>query len=318
MLHIATISGGTSTEAAISDKNASYIAQSLEKLGHRVTKLRYDETLIEALQSEKPDLVFLCVQGKGHGDGTCQALLDFLGIPYTGSGREAATVINSKILCQKLMAAEGLPIPKNFLWSRGEQEGPDATARFTQKLRGAGFDFPCVVKAPTQGGSFGIVFVEDVSQLDTLADPFSYDDTLLVEEFIPGLFYTVGLLADRQGGVEALPVMEGVDLTPEEKLILFKNGYAARAADLPAPLTAELQALALRVFELFGARDYARVDFMLDQRDGRPRVLEINAVPGLKPKSLFPPAAELAGVSYDEMIDRILHRCLKGASVHVR
>lgn len=315
-MKIATISGGSSTEAAVSERNAAYVAEALVRLGHEVPTLHYNEDLPEMLQKEKPDAVFLCVQGKGHGDGTCQSILDFLGIPYTGSGREAATVINNKIICQKLLAAEGLPIPKNFLWHREDQANSDAAALFRSRLSGADFDFPCVVKAPTQGGSFGIVFLEDASQLEKLSDPFSYDDTLLAEEFIPGPFYTVGLLVGGESGIEALPVMEGVDLEPE-KMILFKKGYKARPAPISAALSGEPQALALRTFALFGARDYARVDFMLDERDGKPKLLEINAVPGLKPQSLFPPAAALAGIGYDEMIERIVRRTLKEEHRHV-
>lgn len=316
-MKIATISGGSSTEAAVSDKNASYIAEALARLGYTVVRLSYDETLPETLRRERPEAVFLCVQGKGHGDGTCQGLLDFFGIPYTGSGREAATVINNKILCQKLFALEGLPIAHNFFWRQADQDRPDAAEEFERRLAHAGFTFPCVVKAPTQGGSFGIVLLENSAQLPRLADPFRYDETLLAEEFIPGPFYTVGLLADANGGVEALPVMEGVDLDRGKKaMITFDGKYTAQPAAISEPLTQELQTLALRVFELTGARDYARVDFMLDERDGSPRILEINAVPGLKPQSLYPPAAALAGVSYDEMIDRIMRACIERGKAH--
>ncbi|MGI5979049.1 MAG: D-alanine--D-alanine ligase family protein [Oscillospiraceae bacterium] len=316
MLHIATISGGTSTEAAVSRKNAQSIEEALVHLGFNVTALAYDRRLPSLLEQQRPDAVFLCVQGKGHGDGTCQGLLDFYGIPYTGSGREAATLINNKIFCQRLFAQEGLPIPRNFLWSLRDHARSDARELFLHRLREAGFDFPCVVKAPSQGGSFGIVLLESIDEFERISGPFTYDSTLLVEEFIFGGFYTVGLLADREGGIEALPVIEGVDLDSGSKIITFGGRYTARPASLPERLCDKMRALALRVFSLVGARDYARVDFMLDTRTQTPRILEINAVPGLKPESLYPPAAALAGIEYDDMIARILQRCLKGACTY--
>lgn len=312
MLKIATLSGGYSTEASVSVLNAGYISQALKRLGHQVTELSYDGKLLERLSALRPDAVFLCVQGKGHGDGTCQGLLEYLQIPYTGSKREAATVINNKIICQRLFAQEGLPVPANFLWSCKDQLRSDSRSLFLHKLSKAGFSFPCVAKAPSQGGSFGIVLMESIEQLPQIDGPLEYDSTLLVEEYIPGAFYTVGLLADENCGVQALPVMEGVSLKECQKLITFDGNYTVRQADIPAKLAAELQEMALRVFETVGAKGYGRVDFMLSKKDGKPRILEINAVPGLKPQSLYPPSALLAGIAYDEMIDRILRNSLQG------
>ena len=136
---IAVIHGGTSSEADISTQNAHYIAQALERLGCTVLDVPYDRAMYRTLLEEAPDGAFLCVQGKGHGDGTLQGILDHLGIPYTGSGREAATVINNKILCQTLFRLAGLPVPRNFLWTAAEQAAADGPARFEQKLKKAGF-----------------------------------------------------------------------------------------------------------------------------------------------------------------------------------
>lgn len=308
---IAVIHGGTSSEADISTQNAHYIAQALERLGCTVLDVPYDRAMYRTLLEEAPDGAFLCVQGKGHGDGTLQGILDHLGIPYTGSGREAATVINNKILCQTLFRLAGLPVPRNVLWTAAEQAAADGPARFEQKLKKAGFGFPCVAKAPTQGGSFGVEYLASLRRYPAMEGVLAYDDPILVEQFIPGHFVTVGLL-ERRGELLAFPVMQGDSLVDDPDGTVYDSQDYFRPAHLPPETEAELQELARRAFRVVNARGYARVDFMYDRNGARtPYLLEINAVPGLKPTSLFPPAAEMAGVPYDEMIGTILEDCLE-------
>ena len=167
--------------------------------------------------------------------------------------------------------------------------------------------YPFVAKAPTQGGSFGIRLIRCEEELPLMADPFRYDETILLEDYAPGCFVTVGLWPGPEG-IRALPCVEGLDLrsAPEDGLTLFLGDYTVRRPELPQDITERLRREALEIFRECGARDYARVDFIVSPDRSRLDVLEINAVPGLKPQSLYPRAAELAGMDYDDLIEGIL------------
>ncbi len=309
-MKVAVIHGGDSTEAAVSTLNASYVEKALVALGYEVSMVSYDETMIPTLMKEQPEAVFLCVQGKGHGDGTLQGILDFLKIPYTGSLREAATIINNKILCQTMFAKAQLPIAPNFTWSEKDHIEANGQAHFQEKMKKVNMKFPCVAKAPTQGGSFGIVLLHTIEDYSIIEEIFQYDQELLIEEFLEGDFYTVGILKYK-GEHLILPVMQGMSLEDDHEFICFTGKYKGMRASLPSDLETKMQAYAKKAFETSGARTYARVDFILEKHTMEPYVLEINAVPGIKASSLFPPAVELMGISYNEMIEAILLDCIQ-------
>ena len=141
---------------------------------------------------------------------------------------------------------------------------------------------------------------------------FAFDDPILLERFIHGRFYTVGFY-ESKGKVVTLPVVEGLDLDREEgskDLIKFTGNYGIRESDLHSALTREIHDMAEKVFHITGARGVARVDFMVDEETNIPYVLEINAVPGLKRKSLMPREAKLCGIVYEDMIEDILRAAL--------
>ncbi len=304
-MNIAVIHGGTSSEQAVSTLNAGYVMNALGRRGYRTTDILFTRDVSRRLLEERPDAVFLCVQGKGHGDGTLQAILDHLEIPYTGSGMQAAAIINDKILCQKLFAIEGIRIPADCVWTEKEHCTGDGKKRFEERLGKSGISFPCVAKAPTQGGSFGIVLIESMDAYDLMQEAFFFDSRILIEQFVSGRFATVGIL-EQSGIAEALPVVEGRSRMPCSRIIKFTGEYDVYPSDLPSEIISELQNTALRTYRTLGARGYARVDFIVEEESGRPFILEINAVPGLKPQSLYPPAAALAGIGYDDLIEIIL------------
>ncbi len=309
-MYIALIHGGTSAEQAVSTLNASYIQTALDALGHETAMLCYDASLLCQLQTRRPDLAFVCVQGKGHGDGTVQGLLDFLGIPYTGSGREAATLINNKIYCQTLFAAQGLPVPNHFAWGHKSHAAPDGQAQFLAQMQASGVAFPCMAKAPTQGGSFGIACLHSIADYALMEAVFGYDNPILIETFIKGEFYTVSLLAQGQG-LRTLPATTAVDTDGAEGFVSFTGHYTPQKAELPPALQEAMGSYARQAFHLLGAAGYARVDFILCADTGVPMMLEINAVPGLKPQSLFPCACRDAGILYQEMVQAIVEAAMK-------
>lgn len=313
-MKIAVIFGGTSSESEASSLNATYINECLKLLGHETVMIEFGKDIFLQLKKEAPKTVFLCVQGKGHGDGTLQGILDYLEISYTGSKRESATIINNKIICQKLFTLEGIPIANNFIWTQQDHLLQNCQISFLSEMEKAGIDFPCIIKAPTQGGSFGIVYLESISDYELIHPIFTYDDSLLVENFVVGKFYTVGLIEYKKD-LLALPIMEGIAVDNDRKFTSFIGEYTAKEAQLPHEIQMLMKEFAKRAFQCVGASGYARVDFILDEVTLVPVLLEINAVPGLKPKSLFPPAAKLAGIEYKDMISAIISSSLNNTSV---
>ena len=300
-MNIAVIYGGTSSEKAFSEKNAHAVYESLIRSGHSARMINYDRDMLRTLMDEPPELVFLCVQGKYHGDGTLQAILDFLHIPYTGSQTAAASVINDKIICKMIFDKYGHSTADWFSLSKREYDS--GTADLGQ------IGYPFVAKAPTQGLSFGIGLVKSPESHDKVNVAFEYDDPILCESFIDGRAYTVGVLEDGDELI-ALPCIEMRDrrIDRSDGLILMNGDASAEIPDLDGSVIAEMQDMAKAVFREVGAHDYARIDFMTDDSTGQVYILEINAVPGLNPdESFLPVEAEIAGMEYDELIKHIIH-----------
>jgi len=299
-MKIAVIYGGTSSEKEFSKENAQGVCDSLIRLGHEAEMMNYDVDMLQKLTSDPPEMVFLCVQGKYHGDGTLQAILDFLHIPYTGSPTAAASVINDKILCKVLFDKYSHRTPKWFRLSKREYE--DKTADMAQ------IGYPFVAKAPTQGASFGIGLVKGPESWDNVNIAFAFDDPILCEGFVDGSAYTVGVLEDGDELI-AMPCIEMRDrrIDKSDGLVLMSGEFSAENCELDSAVIEDMQTMAKAVFREIGAHDYARIDFMTDNETGLANVIEINAVPGLKPNSSFLPIeAERMGMTYDELIEHIL------------
>ena len=302
-MRVGIVYGGTSSEAEASEKNAEAIKEALCTKGYDVLMLEYGPDMIRRIRDNAVDIVYLCVQGKYHGDGTLQAMLDHEGIPYTGSKTQAAMLINDKILCKFLFDYYRIPTPKWRILRKEEYR----QKRFDYDEIG----FPFVGKAPTQGGSFGIELIRGPEELPKLESVFAHDDPILLEEFVDGNFYTVGLL-ERDGKVTTLPCVEGVETLDgarcdrQGELLLFTGEYDIAEPDRPKNCIQEMERLSGQIFELVHARDVARVDFMVSRKTRKPYVLEINAVPGLKQGSLLPKAAIASGMQYDDLIEGIL------------
>lgn len=295
-MKVGIVYGGTSSEAEASQKNAVSIEAVLKAAGYTVCMLKYQQNMIEVIRRNNIDIVYVCVQGKRHGDGTLQAMLEHEGILFTGSAAAAAMLINNKILCKLLFDYYAVPTPKwKILYKNTYQNG---AFNFNE------IGFPFVAKAPSQGGSFGIELIRTPAELGRLDNVFYYDNPILLEKFIEGDFYTVGLL-EREGRLEILKCVKGV--APDSKeIILFTGAYNTAPPEISEKCISEMEELAARIFRYTGARDVARVDFMVSGKLQRPYVLEINAVPGLKKDSLLPSAAKYSGLRYEDVIEGIL------------
>jgi D-alanine-D-alanine ligase len=277
--------------------------RALGELGHDARSLDFDSRFIDALRALEPDAVFNALHGTGGEDGTIQGVLEWMGIPYTGSGIAACAVAMDKHLTKKLLAAEGLPTPA---WDVFDLTGG------TLPLLPGSLNLPLVVKPRSSGSSAGVVIVRSHEAWSkTILDAAERTPEILAEEYVTGREFSCGVL-----GEEALPVVE---IVSDDEFYSYDAKYKPGGSRhlVPAPidhdLTARLQTLALSVHRLIGLRDYSRTDFIVT-KEGRPTILEINALPGMTATSLIPDEAQQAGVSYEALVERLLQYALARGS----
>ena len=303
-MKVAVISGGFSEEQHSSRKSGKGIAAALENLGHTVQIIEYDSNLIDNLKKFSPNAAFPIVQGKYHSDGTVHALLRLAGIAYVGSEPCNAAVINHKTLCKKIWRTENILTPDFFEYSHKEYL-KDGFEDFKAKINANNLTLPVVVKPPTQGGRFGMVFVEERDSFEKLKESFVYDDVLLVEKYIKGRFFTQGI-AEINGVITALPPVEVIDNSHDE-FKRFSGNIAVIDHDFTPEKLEEINGITLKAAYLTGASGLARLDYHLSLSDGRLYLLEINAAPGMMPGySSMNKCAEAAGYGYDKFIELLL------------
>jgi len=304
---VAVVMGGTSTEREISIASGSNVLRALDKLGYPARSLDFDKNFIENIRELAPDVVFNALHGPGGEDGTIQGVLEWLGLPYTGSGILACALAMDKHVTKKILSAEGLPTPNWDAYDLGDGALP---------LLPGSLDLPLVVKPRNEGSSTGVTLVkthEQWTQAMIVASTRTHNAQVLAEEYIAGREFSCGILGD-----EALPVVE---ITSGDDFLTYDAKYTPGGSRhlCPAPidddLAARIKMLALTVHRLIGLRDYSRTDFILS-KEGRPYILEVNALPGMTQNSLIPDEAAVAGISYEALVDRLvglaLGRRLKG------
>jgi D-alanine-D-alanine ligase len=293
---VAVVMGGSSSEREISIQTGSGVMRALQTLGYDAQSLDFDANFIDAVRTLKPDVVFVALHGPGGEDGQVQAILDYLGIAYTGSGVEAAALAMDKHLTKKLIGAEGLP---TAAWDLFDLSGG------TLPLLPGSLDLPLVIKPRYEGSSSGVSIVKTHEQwTNAMLTSAKLFPQVMAEEYVEGREFTCGVL-----GEEALPVVEIV--ANKDDFYTYDAKYAPGGsthivpAEIDADLAARLQMLALSVHRLIGLRDYSRTDFIVSP-EGRPQILEVNTLPGLTPTSLLPDACKAIGISYEALIDRLI------------
>ena len=290
--------GGPSAERAVSLNSGAGVVKALRSLGHTVVEL--DPRTPDWILPPDTDAVFLALHGTYGEDGTVQAQLEKLGVPYTGCDSGASRLAFDKVLTKQRCVEAKVPTAKFLVVESAKIPWP------------LGWQPPLVVKPVRQGSSVGLQFVERVSDWgNALSEAFRYDSQLLVEEKIVGRETTVGIL----DGV-ALPVVE---VCPKAGAYDYRNKYTAGCteyfcpADFDTATTKRIQEAALGAFRAIGGRDYARVDVMvLPAKSGSEAVvLEVNTLPGMTETSLLPKAAKAAGLSYEKLCQRMIDLALK-------
>jgi D-alanine-D-alanine ligase len=303
-LRIAVAMGGTGDEREVSIASGMGVLRALHALGHDAQSLDFDARFVDAVREIRPDLVFNALHGACGEDGQIQGILEWLGLPYTGSDITSCALSLDKHLTKKLLAAEGLPTPA---WDTFDLSGG------TLPLLPGSLNPPIVVKPRASGSSAGVSIVRTHEEWTrTMVSASSRGGSVLAEEYIPGREFSCGVL-----GESVLPIVE---ILSSDELFTYNAKYTDGGARhlIPAPidhdLTARIQMLALSVHRLIGLRDYSRTDFIVT-REGRPYILEINALPGLTPQSLLPDEAQAAGISYEALIDRLVGYALGRAAL---
>jgi D-alanine-D-alanine ligase len=301
-MRVAVLKGGRSLEREVSLRSAARVEDAVDALGHEAVGIDVGQELVGRLRDLRPDAVFIALHGPGGEDGTVQELLEILDLPYTGPGVAACALCMDKVAAKHEMRAAGIPTPDWAAFNATafrELGAADTLEEIEERL-----GFPLVLKPASQGSSLGVEFAASRDEVpEALVAAFSYDDRVLLERYVKGRELAVSVLDG-----EALPIVEAIPR--EEDFFNFEARYEIGRTDYVCPAelagdeTGRVQELATRTYETLGCSGFARVDLMLG--DQGPEVLEVNAIPGLTDTSLFPMAAEAAGIDFTRLVERIL------------
>ena len=303
-LRIAVVCGGISSEREVSLRSGKSIYEALLHKGYDNAVL-YDLTRdnITGILDLHPDIVFLGLHGRGGEDGTIQGMLEWAGIPYTGPGVSASAVCMDKVLTKRVLQQVGLPTPDFITLKRHDYASTDDVATELKNR----MSLPMVLKYACQGSSFGTNIVRHAEQLPAaIEDVFSYGDELLAEDFIDGMEITMPILGNDD--LTPLPLIE---ITTEREFNDYTSKYTSGfhqhiiPACIDKSTEQEILNLGQRAYKVLGCSGLSRVDFIVDPFKG-PMIIEVNTLPGMTDMSLFPDAARYMGMSYDDLVERIL------------
>ena len=310
-LKVAVLMGGTSSERPVSLATGKMILASLNPDKYEATGIDIPDlfTLMPGSPKSFPDVIFIALHGKGGEDGTVQGMLEVMGLPYTGSGVLASALAMDKAKTKQLLRNLGIPCINGEVVERGKFDFDELQK--TLALHHEGYRF--FVKPNSEGSTFGCSLVETPDALRAAIETaFQYDDKILIERYITGTEITVGILEDRNGDLEVLPIVE---IVPKSKFYDYESKYAHGGSDhiIPARLyeymEQKAQRLAKRCHEILGCRGMSRTDMIVGVDELF--VLEVNTIPGMTPTSLLPDAAAHAGIPFAELLDRIIASALR-------
>lgn len=307
-MRVAVLTGGGSLERQVSLRSGARVEDALGSLGHDLVALDVGEDLVRRLKDARPDVAFIALHGADGEDGTLQELLEILAIPHTGPGVAACRRAFDKALAKQELRGAGVSTPDWVSLAQSAFSGmgaADALAEVEGRL-----GFPLVVKPARGGSSLGVRFASRAADVpQAIVSALSYDDRVVLERHVAGRELAVGVLEGR-----AFPIVE---VRPrDEDLYTYEARYEIGRTEFicPADLDdAESDAVrraALDTWDALECRGFVRVDLMLGPSG--PEVLEVNAVPGLTDTSLFPMAAEAAGVTFEQMCERIVESAASG------
>ncbi|ADD68961.1 D-alanine/D-alanine ligase [Denitrovibrio acetiphilus DSM 12809] len=285
---VAVLYGGMSAEREVSLRSGQAAYDSLVRLGYKTVLIDMDRDVAQKISEAGADVCFIALHGTYGEDGRVQGMLDIIGMPYTGSSYQANMVAFDKLLSKERFIKGGVTTPDYI-----ELNAPK---------KGMPFEC-CVIKPARQGSSVGIHIVQNEEEyFSKLEDAFKYDSKVIVEECIKGVELTVSILDG-----ETLPV---ICIRPKKGVYDYESKYTKGMTEyvfdtgLSASETECVENAAMKAFDVLGCSGYGRADIMYDGRT--PYVLEVNTLPGMTETSLLPKAANKAGMSFDNMVEKML------------
>lgn len=303
-IKILVVCGGVSTEREISLRSGHAIYDALIRRGYSNASL-FDLTKdnIGEIAAIHPDIVFLGLHGKGGEDGCIQGFLELAGIPYTGPGVACSAICMNKIFTKRVLNEAGLPTAPFFVMRREKCADLEfASAHLLEKV-----GLPMVVKSPCQGSSIGVTIVHEKSEIPAaIEDALKYGDVILAEQFLDGVEVTLPIMGNEDPVV--LPVIE---ITSEREFYDYTAKYTSGLCHhiLPARISEDdrrkVSEIGRKAYRLLNCCGLSRVDFIIDKKSG-PMIIEVNTLPGMTDMSLFPDAARAVGMSYEDLVEKIL------------
>lgn len=285
--------GGLSPEREVSLATGQAVQEALRGKGLNSTAIDVDGEIETKLRNSRVDLAFVALHGNYGEDGCIQGVLEYLKIPYTGSGVLGSAVAFNKAVTKQLLVYNGVPTPEFEILYKDDCARP-----------GHSLDLPLVVKPSDQGSSFGVGIVRAETEWEPALDAaFAYSNEVVVERFIEGRLLTVGMNGDRPLSI--------VEIKPKSGFYDYEAKYTPGKTEYicPAPIGSEAaercRETAVRVYRALRGRGFCRVDFILDVA-GTPQVLEMNTVPGLTPTSLLPMSAKESGMEFSDLVVEML------------
>ena len=347
-MNIVVLAGGLSTERDVSLITGAQVSRALRKNGHKVILLdvflgygdvpmdldgifdRWEEisAVTGEISAEAPDIakvkamrkdssdcffgpnvipmcqaadiVFMALHGENGENGKIQAAFDLFGIQYTGTGYLSSALAMDKGFSKQLFEAHGIPTPRGISMKK---------ACRVDEFEKTGLEYPCVVKPCCGGSSIGVSIVSDQEAYQAALDEaFRYEDEIIIESYVKGREFSVGVI-----DFQALPVIE---IAPVEGFYDYKNKYKAGSAvetcpaELPEDVTVQMQKYAEEVARVLGLDTYSRTDFLLNEKN-EIFCLEANTLPGMTPTSLLPQEAQAVGMTFEQLCEQLIQISLK-------
>ncbi|QCI20362.1 D-alanine--D-alanine ligase [Buchnera aphidicola (Brachycaudus cardui)] len=297
---IAVLLGGNSSERAISIKSGQAVLKSLLKSGFQAYPIDLCTYSIMQLTKEMCDKAYIALHGKGGEDGSIQGVLEYLKIPYTGSGIMASSISIDKFRTKLLWKSIGLlTAPNVYITKKNKKSSYSFEIKKILKL-----GFPVVVKPNSQGSSIGITIVSSVEEIDhAMHLAFEYDKNILIEKFIQGREYTVSILNNQ--------ILPPIHILTKNYFYDYNAKYKSSSTQYFCPSglnkiqEIELKKIVLSAWNIIGCSGCGRIDVILDKENNF-WLLEVNTIPGMTERSLLPMSAKEFGISFDALVLSIL------------
>jgi len=292
---VAVLLGGDSTEREISLLSGNAVLAALLRRGVNAHAFDPKDRPVQNLESEGFDRVWIALHGPGGEDGTMQGALEWLGVPYTGSGVLASALTMDKLKTKRVVVGAGYAAP-DYAVLTSPADLPVALERV---------GLPLMVKPASQGSSVGITKVNSAADMPrAYAEARAVDPIVFAEAFITGEEYTVGVLHER--GLPSIRIQPATEFYDYQAKYFRNDTQYHCPSGLDPGAEAELQAAALAAFQVTDCAGWGRVDFMRDRATDKFHFIEINTTPGMTDHSLVPMAARQSGIDFEELVWRVL------------